>query len=237
MEIKIIAVGSTSQERAAGHWGVSFLVGQDVLFDTFGLPTVLEKNMKKQGIDPAGFRHIVISHNHWDHISGLWDILLKNKGLTVYLCPNSEEVLKQRIQDFGARVVEAPGFLEIKDGIFTTGEIVGKYDGRPMHEQALVVGSRRGLVVITGCAHPGIVRILEKVEDRFGGEIFLVMGGFHLLDRSEDGIVEVIEQIKFLGVRKVAPTHCTGDLATRFMRKAYGENFVDLCEGVLVDVP
>ncbi len=237
MKIKIIAVGSTSQERAAGHWGVSFLVGQDVLFDTFGLPTVLEKNMKKQGIDPAGIRHIVISHPHWDHISGLWDILLKNKGVTVYLCPNAGAFSKEKIQDFGARVVEAPGFLRIKDRIYTTGEITGKYDGRPMYEQALVVGSRRGLVIVTGCAHPGIVEILEKVEDRFDGEIFLVMGGFHLLDRSEDEIFEVIEQMRFLGVRKVAPTHCTGELATRLMRKAYGEHFVDLCEGALVDIP
>ncbi len=237
MKIKIIAVGSTSRERAAGHWGVSFLVGQDVLFDTFGLPAVLQKNMKKLDIDSSRIRHIVISHNHWDHISGLWDIILKNKNATVYLCPNSVEGLREKIREFGAELIQPPGFLEIKERIFTTGEIIGKYDGRPMCEQALVVKSRRGLVIITGCAHPGIVPMVEKVRDHFGEKIYMVMGGFHLLDKDRDEIGAVIRKFKSLRITKIGPTHCTGDLATNLMRDAYQGDFLDICERACIEIP
>jgi 7,8-dihydropterin-6-yl-methyl-4-(beta-D-ribofuranosyl)aminobenzene 5'-phosphate synthase len=237
MTIKIVAVGSSIQERQIGHWGLSFLVDRDVLFDTFGIPAVLQKNMKKLDIDPSRIRHIVISHNHWDHISGLWDIILKNKSVTVYLCPNTGETLKEKINDFGARVIEPSGFLKIKDRIYTTGEIIGKYDGRPMCEQALVVSSRRGLVIITGCAHPGIVPMVEKVKDQFGEKIYMVMGGFHLINKNKDEIAAVIKKFKSLGITKIGPTHCTGDLATRLMRDAYQGRFMDICERTCIEIP
>ncbi|MBU1006253.1 MAG: MBL fold metallo-hydrolase, partial [Candidatus Omnitrophica bacterium] len=71
MDIKIIATGSAKRERFIKRWGVSFLIG-DLLFDTFGRPDVLFSNMRKMKIDPADIRHIVISHDHWDHVAGLW---------------------------------------------------------------------------------------------------------------------------------------------------------------------
>jgi len=147
------------------------------------------------------------------------------------------ETLKEKISDFGARVIEPSGFLKIKDRIYTTGEIIGKYDGQPMSEQALVVSSKRGLVIITGCAHPGIVPMVEKVKDQFGEKIYMVMGGFHLLDKDKDEIAAVIKKFKSLGVTKIGPTHCTGDLATRLLRDAYQGNFMDICERACIEIP
>jgi 7,8-dihydropterin-6-yl-methyl-4-(beta-D-ribofuranosyl)aminobenzene 5'-phosphate synthase len=237
MKIKIVAVGSTVQERTAGHWGISFLIDRDVLFDTFGIPAVLDKNLKKLDNNPSRIRHIVISHNHWDHISGLWDIILKNKDISVYLCPNSGEGLKEKIGEFGARVIESSDFVKIKDHIYVTGEIIGKYDSQPMCEQALVVSSKRGLVIITGCAHPGIIPIVEMVKDHFGEKIYTVIGGFHLIDKNKNEIIEVINKFKTLGITKIGPTHCTGELATGLMREAYQGNFMDICERTCIEIP
>lgn len=237
MKVQIIAVGSSAQERQIGHWGLSFLVDQDVLFDTFAIPAVLQKNMKKLDIDPSRIRHIVISHNHWDHISGLWDIILKNKNVTVYLCPSTGGTFKEKIRDFGARVVEPSGFLKIKDRVYTSGEIMGRYDGQLMLEQALVVSSPRGLLIITGCAHPGIVPMVEKVKDQFGEKIYMVMGGFHLLSKNKDEIAAVIKKFKSLGIARIGPTHCTGELAVGLMQDAYQGNFMDICERACIEIP
>jgi 7,8-dihydropterin-6-yl-methyl-4-(beta-D-ribofuranosyl)aminobenzene 5'-phosphate synthase len=84
MKIKIIATGSGRFERFIRRWGVSFLLGEDVLFDTFGDPQVFLKNMRKFKVDPGKVKHIILSHDHWDHISGLW-YLLPARGYTVYV--------------------------------------------------------------------------------------------------------------------------------------------------------
>ena len=237
MKVEMIATGSTAKERQRGHWGLSFLVNGSLLFDTFGISSILQKNMTRQGISPSRIRHVVISHNHWDHVSGLWDILLQNRDVTVYLCPDAAEALRRKIEDFGARVEETGGPVKIEPRIYATGAIDGKYNGQRISEQALVIRSPRGLVVVTGCAHPGVVEMLERVEDQFDEDLFMLMGGLHLLDKNQDEIFDLIQELKFRGVRKIAPTHCTGDLATRLLRNAYGENFIEICEGSFVEIP
>ncbi len=85
MRIKIIAVGSSKWERLIYRWGVSFLAGEDVLFDTFGDPGVFLHNIRKFNIDTAKVKHIVLSHDDWDHIAGLWYVLDKRKDISVYI--------------------------------------------------------------------------------------------------------------------------------------------------------
>jgi 7,8-dihydropterin-6-yl-methyl-4-(beta-D-ribofuranosyl)aminobenzene 5'-phosphate synthase len=71
VNIKLLAEGHTKWDRFTRNWGISFLIGDDVLFDTFGKSKVLMQNIKKQNIDISQIRHIVISHEHWDHTTGL----------------------------------------------------------------------------------------------------------------------------------------------------------------------
>ena len=90
----------------------------------------------------------------------------------------------------------------------------------------------KGLIVITGCSHPGIVTILERVKEFFPQEkIFAVLGGFHLLDKGKREIDYIIEKFKSLGVEKVGPTHCTGWEAIKAFQEAYGDNFLSLGAG------
>ena len=70
--------------------------------------------------------------------------------------------------------------ITIAEGLFTTGEM-----GRNIPEQSLVITTESGLVVITGCAHPGIVAIVEQARQMFEEPVRLVLGGFHLESKAE----------------------------------------------------
>ena len=89
MTIKVIATGSTREERADGNWGLSLLVGDDLLFDTYGVPAIFQRRLQEEGIDISAIRDIVVSHDHWDHTCGLWSIMLKTKGCRVHVCPHA----------------------------------------------------------------------------------------------------------------------------------------------------
>jgi len=237
MQVKIIAVGSSKWERFLCRWGISYLIGQDLLFDTFGDPGVFLHNAEKMNIDLSKIKHIIISHDHWDHISGLWYVINRFKDIKVYICPNFGAEIKERIKSFGVNLVETKGLLRIRDEIYSTGEIAGRYKDKNISEQALVVNSENGLIVLTGCAHPGILKIIEEVKAKFPVEhIYLVLGGFHLMDQDKRAIEIVAENFKKMGIIKVGPTHCSGKLAEEIFKKTYQNNFVTIKTGQALEV-
>jgi 7,8-dihydropterin-6-yl-methyl-4-(beta-D-ribofuranosyl)aminobenzene 5'-phosphate synthase len=126
-------------------------------------------------------------------------------------------------------IVEATPGLEIVEGMLTTGEL-----DRGIPEQALVIRTPQGLVVITGCAHPGIVPIVERAVELTGEPVDLVLGGFHLGDSSRTGITHILEEFQRLGVRRVAPSHCTGELAIRMFAEEYGDDFIPTGVGSVI---
>jgi 7,8-dihydropterin-6-yl-methyl-4-(beta-D-ribofuranosyl)aminobenzene 5'-phosphate synthase len=87
---------------------------------------------------------------------------------------------------------------------------------------------------MTGCAHPGIVQIVERAQELFGGPIHLVMGGFHLGNKSVAQIDAIVAAFRSLGVERVAPSHCTGDLAIEKFRQEYGEDFIQAGVGRVI---
>ena len=103
-------------------------------------------------------------------------------------------------------------------------------------EQSLILKTGKSLVVITGCAHPGIVEIIKKAKDSLKESIYLVMGGFHLMDMNESSILRIIKEFKKLGVKKAAPSHCTGEEAIELFKKKYKENFVENGVGNIISV-
>jgi 7,8-dihydropterin-6-yl-methyl-4-(beta-D-ribofuranosyl)aminobenzene 5'-phosphate synthase len=235
MEIKVIAAGSTKWERFIRRWGVSFLIGEDVLFDTFGDPNVLMKNIRRMHIDLSKVRHIVISHEHWDHISGLWHVIGKCKNATIYICPDFASEIKDRIKSFGVNTIEVKGWFKIKDDVFTIGQICGKCNGESISEQSLVIKSAQGLIIITGCAHPGIDKIIDDVKKMFNEKIYLLIGGLHLKDSNQERIRDVISNLRACGIEKVAPMHCTGAKADKLLKTAYRDNFISVKTGQAVE--
>jgi 7,8-dihydropterin-6-yl-methyl-4-(beta-D-ribofuranosyl)aminobenzene 5'-phosphate synthase len=207
------------------QWGFAAVVVSPkatVLFDTGASGSVLLANMKQMKLDPKTVRAIVVSHIHGDHLGGLEGFLDENSNVTVYIPAAFPDSVRHMIRAAGADYKNVTGPTEVAPGVFAGGPLS---DG--LEEQALVVDTDEGLVVVTGCAHPGIVRLVEAAHaQRPKRPIALVMGGFHLLSASTSDVARIIEAFRQLGVKKVAPSHCTGDAARRQFQAAYGDNFI-----------
>lgn len=103
--------------------------------------------------------------------------------------------------------------------------------GNRIIEQSLVLETTEGAVVITGCAHPGIVSIVKKAQEIVPKNIHTTLGGFHLLRQEEEGVQERIKAFRDLGVLCAGPTHCSGDRTIALFQQAYGDHFVKLGVG------
>jgi 7,8-dihydropterin-6-yl-methyl-4-(beta-D-ribofuranosyl)aminobenzene 5'-phosphate synthase len=88
-----------------------------------------------------------------------------------------------------------------------------------------------GMIIVTGCAHPGIVYIVKKAKSILNKDIALLLGGFHLLGSPDAVITGIIDKFKENGVRQIGATHCTGDKAIQMIRDAYKENFIEIGVG------
>ncbi|MDY6876754.1 MAG: MBL fold metallo-hydrolase [Chloroflexota bacterium] len=216
-------------------WGFACLVGDDLLFDTGGDGRTLLSNMAQMGIDQAGIGTVVLSHAHGDHTGGLAGLLAAGVRPTVYVPRSFPARFKVRVRSL-TTLVEVHGPVEIRPGIHTTGEV-----GRRIVEQALVVETEEGLVVVTGCAHPGGVEMVRCAQD-VGARLprparpYLVLGGFHLGGTSRRQVERFIADFHQLGVQKVAPCHCTGDRAMRIFAEKYGEDFIRAGVGCVITI-
>lgn len=216
-------------------WGFSCLIeerGKTILFDTGGNGGILLSNMKRLGLDARAMDAVVLSHIHGDHTGGLGAILSRNPGITVYLPESFPASFRQEITRMGARVETVAGPRRLFDKVYSTGEM-----GGTIKEQALIVDTPLGLVVITGCAHPNVADMAQRAQTYLGKNVYLLMGGFHLGGKSDAEIRTVIERLKAVGVRKVAPSHCTGDSAIHLFREEWKANFLEGGLGSVIEVP
>lgn len=230
--IKVVYDNNPYGEGLETAWGFSCLVegmGKTILFDAGGDGGILLANMGKLGIAPRMIDAVVISHIHGDHRGGLNLLLRENREMVTYLPASFPESFTRNVEKHGSRVVPVRGPVTIGEDVFSTGEL-----GTIPREQALVVRSGRGLVIVTGCAHPGIENVVRTAKERFRGVILLVLGGFHLTGSSKGEIEMVIAGLKKLGVHHVTPCHCTGDAARKLFREAYGEEFIDTGVGKII---
>lgn len=214
-------------------WGFSALVettAATVLFDTGGDAPTLLSNMAALGIDPHTIDAIALSHIHRDHTGGLAGLLDTGIRPTVYAPAAFPTDFKNTVS---ARtdMVEVTGPMQIAPGIHVTGEV-----GTDIVEQALVVETTDGLVVVCGCAHPGVVEMTRRAAESVGTQIALVMGGFHLGQATQAQISRTIDGLNALNVQRVAPSHCTGDPARQAFSAAFGENYVLIGAGAVLDL-
>jgi len=214
-------------------WGFSALIkyqGRTILFDTGGKPEVLLANIRKLKISPVLVGDIFISHNHWDHSGGLFSFLCHNHRVKVFLPASFSETYQKEIKASGAKPIRIDGFTRLARDIYSTGSL-----GKGIIEQALVIDTPRGLIIITGCAHPGIVTIVRTAVKLLGKTVFAVLGGFHLASKSAEAIEKIISEFKKIGVVFVAPCHCTGEKAIKQFKAAYGERFIPVGAGSEID--
>ena len=236
MQIKILFDGKKEDLRYIVGWGVSYLVDRHVLFDAGENGDMLFHNMAWMNVDQHEIQKVVISHEHWDHVGGLWRLLITNRGIPVYVCPGVSREFKDKITALGSHVVEVDPFMEIDKDMYTSGETMGLCRYGTIPEQALILRSKKGISVMTGCAHNGITDILASVRGRMPEPVHLVLGGFHTLDLSPSGVRSLIAKFQNMGVEMVAPSHCTGNEAIDLFKEAYEDNFIQAEVGKTIDV-
>jgi len=106
----------------------------------------------------------------------------------------------------------------------------GKYEVDDFDEEvAVAIDTEKGLVIVTGCSHTGILNIVNTIQERTGQKVYAVIGGFHLLTATEEVIQETIDRFKELDVEKIGLSHCTGPTATKmFMEQMPDKTFINV---------
>jgi 7,8-dihydropterin-6-yl-methyl-4-(beta-D-ribofuranosyl)aminobenzene 5'-phosphate synthase len=127
----------------------------------------------------------------------------------VYVPASFSDSAKESITSSGARYRDVTSVRQINEGIFTTGRM-----GTSPAAQSLLIDTSEGLVVLTGCAHAGIVSIVIRAKEVMPNRpVLLVRGGFHLGSGLDKELARLIQDFRQLGIKKVAPSHCSGERA------------------------
>jgi len=190
----IITYNNEANSGLKGSWGFSCLIEEDnkkIVFDTGCSGPDLLYNLKQLGYRIRDIDILILSHQHWDHTGGLFEVLESNKKIEVFVLKSFSENLKNEIRK-RAKLSEVEHEQKIIERIYTTGLIKNNPD-----EQSLILKTLKGIIVIVGCAHPGINKILEIAKKY--GKIYAMIGGFH--DFSN---FEILRDIKIIGA-----CHCT----------------------------
>ncbi|HUU19635.1 MAG TPA: MBL fold metallo-hydrolase [Sedimentisphaerales bacterium] len=233
MSITVTYDNNPCEQGLETDWGFAATITgteKTILFDT-GPSTAnsLLDNMQKLAIEPDCVEIIVLSHIHGDHTGGLSSFLEKNSNVTIFLPKSFPKKFKDNARNSGAKIIEVEESEQICENVYSTGRL-----GKWIKEQSLIVRTDKGLVVIIGCAHPGIVNIIKTVQKLMEDDIFMVMGGFHLEWATKSRIEKIISTFKRLGVRYVGPCHCSGHKARSLFEKHFGSNYINIGAGKVI---
>lgn len=228
MSLTIVYDNNAYDPRLRTEWGFGCWVqdGETVLlFDTGGDGSVLLSNLSTLGLAPQDIDVVVLSHIHGDHTGGMESLLGMGVRADVYVPVTFPTRYKNQLREL-VTVHEVSEPQEILPGIYTTGKM-----GANIPEQGLVLKTTQGLVVITGCAHPGIAQMVRRAKDVGQDDIQLVLGGFHLGSASPAQVRQICATFRELGVQNVAPCHCTGERAMEIFATEFGDHYVTVGVG------
>lgn len=241
--------------------------GKRILFDTGNSAKIFQHNVRALRIDLTRLDAVVISHRHGDHTSGLGYVLQVNPKVKIYtpvegaffknplpaaFLQPSVASLPPNMRYFEGRppaqiVTGSPWELgdfqsvakttEIFPGFYlvpTKSEKPGTVD---MNELSLAIRTPRGLSVVVGCSHPGVERILVEAG-KIDPKLYTVTGGFHLVMTPEAEVRRVADTLfDTLHVERVAPGHCTSELAFSIFMERFKDRFDAAGLGSVIALP
>jgi len=230
--------------------------GKRILFDTGNDPEFLARNAKAKSADLSKLDFAVMSHRHGDHMGGLAYLLKVNPKVKIYAPKEGFGVYgadlpssfyrkdpslssEQRYYDgappdvlrFGSawpganfRLVDKT--VEIASDIYVISLVSDKPGTMELHELSLAIKAPDGMVLVVGCSHPGIDRIVEAAST-IDPRIHLIVGGFHLVVASDADIQKIVTALHdTFNVQHIAPGHCTGEPAFTALKKAFGDRYL-----------
>jgi 7,8-dihydropterin-6-yl-methyl-4-(beta-D-ribofuranosyl)aminobenzene 5'-phosphate synthase len=240
--LTILYDNTSALDRVRSDWGFALLVETDehsVLFDTGADGALLRRNMDRMGAAAREIDVIVLSHPHLDHVGGVFSLLEDGITPPVYAPPGFPLELSRRIESATPVTVAEHG-EEILPGMrLVVLEVVRSSSNSRaplLYEQALVIDTASGPVIVTGCAHPGVVPLVRSalnlpsdgVQGRASSEapgVRFLIGGFHLMNATDRQLERVIDALRRLHVHTIVPCHCTGEAAIH----RFGREFGDSC--------
>jgi 7,8-dihydropterin-6-yl-methyl-4-(beta-D-ribofuranosyl)aminobenzene 5'-phosphate synthase len=232
--IKVVYDNYVKVDGLKSDWGYSIVIeGLDktILFDTGAKPDIFESNFRKMGLDAKKIDFLVLSHEHGDHTEGISAFAKMRKDIPVIIPRSFSELFKKKMVGFELEPVLVREPAKICENMYTSGE----FDYQ-IPEQALILNTKQGLVVMTGCSHPGIIEMLKEIKSAFKKNIYMVFGGFHLLEKTDKEMESIIAEMKAIGVVKCGATHCTGERQTKMLKEAFGDNFFELGVGNSIEI-
>jgi 7,8-dihydropterin-6-yl-methyl-4-(beta-D-ribofuranosyl)aminobenzene 5'-phosphate synthase len=228
--------------------------GKRVLFDTGNDSELFRHNVETLGINLRDLDFVVISHRHGDHTDGLRYLLGINPDVEIYV-PDDEyfggptpraffarsvETLPTRMRYFDGSVPDplphgspwkhanfhrVNAALEIAPGIRIVRNISsgGAFTETP--ELSLVLDTPEGQVLVVGCSHPGIERILESVQAQTR-PVRLLIGGLHWVTMPDSAVDRLATGLaERWNVQGIAPGHCTGELGFAVLNRLFGRRY------------
>lgn len=239
--------------------------GKRILFDTGNNPDILAQNAKAKNVDLRNLDFVVMSHRHGDHMGGLTYLLKVNPQVKIYAPKEGFGVyggdlpssfyrkdaslpLEQRyyngappeIMRFGtawpgANFQLVDKNLEIAPDLRLLALVSDKPGTLELRELSLAVNTPDGMVIVVGCSHPGIDKIVETAST-INPRIHFIAGGFHLVVANDADIDKIVTALHDrFKVEYVAPGHCTGEPAFAALKKSFGERYLYAGLGTTLD--
>jgi len=230
--------------------------GKRILFDTGDNPDILARNVKAKNVDLSKLDFVVMSHRHGDHMGGMSYLLSVNPRVKIYAPKENFGVYgsslpskfyrkdvslppEQRyydgappeIMNFGSAWPNANFELidkttEVEPGIHLIALVSDKPTTLELKELSLGIDTPDGMVIVVGCAHPGIDKIVDAAT-AINKHIHLIAGGFHLVVAKDPDIEKIATALRdTYRVDYVAPGHCTGEPTFAALKKAFGEHYL-----------
>jgi 7,8-dihydropterin-6-yl-methyl-4-(beta-D-ribofuranosyl)aminobenzene 5'-phosphate synthase len=232
------------------------VAGKRILFDTGDDAEIFAANVGAKGVDLTKLDFVVLSHRHSDHMAGLNHVLSVNPAVKIYApkegfgiygssLPSSfyrkDDSLPSEMRYYDGKPPEVMKFgsawanahfelidqtTEIAPGITLIALVSDVPGTRELKELSLAVNTSDGMVLVVGCSHPGIERIVEAAA-AINPKIRLIAGGFHLVVAPDDMIMKVATALKDrFKAKYIAPGHCTGEPTFAALKKAFGDKYL-----------